>query len=63
MRDRKLASIAAHQSQLPGGDPEALFPPGIVASLLDVEKFEDASGRRDATTAQLLASLNREHSG
>jgi LmbE family N-acetylglucosaminyl deacetylase len=62
VRDRKLASIAAHRSQLPGGDPKALFPPGIVASLLDVERFEDASGRRGQATAQLLASLTGEQS-
>lgn len=34
---RKLAAIAAHRSQLPGGDPHRLFPPGIVGALLDEE--------------------------
>jgi len=58
----KLASIAAHRSQLPDGGPESLFPEGIVRTLLDVERFEDASGRRDETVAGLLASLTREHS-
>lgn len=38
--DEKLAAIGAHRSQLPGGDPEAIFPPGIVAALLDLERFE-----------------------
>ncbi len=57
VRDRKLASSAAHRSQLPGGDPEALFPPGIVSSLLEVERYEDASGRRSERVADLLATL------
>ena len=35
----KLAAIAAHRTQLPGGDPHALFPPGIVAALLSRERF------------------------
>lgn len=35
----KLAAIAAHRSQLPGGDPEAIFPPGIVRALLAEEWF------------------------
>lgn len=35
----KLAAIGAHRTQLPGGDPEALFPPGIVRELLAVERF------------------------
>lgn len=35
----KLAAIRAHQSQLPGGAPEALFPPGIVPALLAEEWF------------------------
>jgi LmbE family N-acetylglucosaminyl deacetylase len=37
--DQKLASIAAHRSQLPGADPHALFPPGIIAALLQRERF------------------------
>ena len=57
VREQKLASIGAHRSQLPGGDPEALFPPGIVAGLLDVEWFVDASGRKSPSVATLLASL------
>lgn len=57
VRETKLASIRAHRSQLPGGDPEALFPPGIVAALLEEEWFTDASGRADPGVAALLASL------
>ncbi len=55
--DLKLAAVRAHRSQLPGGDPEALFPPGIVRRLMAVERFSDASGSRNETTAGLLASL------
>jgi N-acetyl-1-D-myo-inositol-2-amino-2-deoxy-alpha-D-glucopyranoside deacetylase len=39
---RKLAAIACHRSQLPGGDPRALFPPGIVDQLLETEYYEVA---------------------
>lgn len=53
----KLAAISAHASQLPGRQPEALFPPGIVASLLEVERFTDARGAAQAETAALLGSL------
>lgn len=56
-RETKLAAIKAHRSQLPAGNPEALFPPGIVAALLEIERFEDARGRRDPRTAALLAGL------
>jgi LmbE family N-acetylglucosaminyl deacetylase len=55
----KLASIAAHRTQLPGGDPESLFPAGIVAALLATERFTDARGARDAQLAATLASLAR----
>lgn len=53
----KLAAISAHASQLPGGQPEALFPPGIISSLLEVERFADAKGAPRAQTAALLRSL------
>jgi len=53
----KLAAISAHASQLPGGRPEALFPPGIVASLLEVESFTDARGIAYPATSALLSSL------
>lgn len=35
----KLAAVAAHRSQLPGGDPYAVFPPGILAALMEEERF------------------------
>ncbi len=57
VRDLKLASIAAHRTQLPGGDPEALFPPGIVSTLLDVERFTDATGVASAEVRSLVASF------
>lgn len=38
-RDVKLAVIAAHRTQLPGGDPRAIFPAGIVDALLEVERY------------------------
>jgi LmbE family N-acetylglucosaminyl deacetylase len=57
MREQKLAAIASHRSQLPGGDPEALFPTGIVASLLEVERFEDARGGAFDDVRELLASF------
>jgi len=53
----KHAAIAAHRSQLPGGQPDALFPAGIVSKLLEVERFGDARGARDLRVASLLASL------
>lgn len=53
----KRAAIAAHLSQLPGGEPEAMFPAPIVASLLDEERFADAAGLRDPAVAKLLDSL------
>ena len=58
VREAKLASIAAHKSQLPGGDPEAIFPPGIVSRLLDVERFEDAARRAQPQVTELLAKLS-----
>ena len=53
----KLASISAHRSQLPGGDPEGIFPPGIVPQLLAVERFRDARGFHDARVAAVLAGF------
>jgi LmbE family N-acetylglucosaminyl deacetylase len=53
----KLAAISAHATQLPGGQPEALFPPGIVTSLLEFERFTDARGVAHVETAALLGSL------
>ncbi|GMV84312.1 MAG: GlcNAc-PI de-N-acetylase [Dehalococcoidia bacterium] len=62
VRETKLASIQAHRSQLPGDDPEALFPPGIIAALLETERFSDASGVAGNTVAALLGRLGKEHS-
>ena len=53
----KLRAIAAHRTQLRGGDPEALFPPGIVGSLFETERFSDAAGSPRAEVAALLAGL------
>lgn len=46
VRGRKLAAVSAHRSQLPGGDPYALFPPGVLAGCLDHERFTLAPGSR-----------------
>jgi hypothetical protein len=40
----KLAAIGCHGSQLPGGNPEALFPGTIVRDLLAVERYVLADG-------------------
>jgi N-acetyl-1-D-myo-inositol-2-amino-2-deoxy-alpha-D-glucopyranoside deacetylase len=57
VRDVKRASIEAHRSHLPGGRAEALVPGGIVQALLDVERFDDATGGPVEQTAGLLAGL------
>jgi N-acetyl-1-D-myo-inositol-2-amino-2-deoxy-alpha-D-glucopyranoside deacetylase len=57
VRETKLASIRAHRSQLPGGDPGALFPPGIVAVLVEDEWFTDASGKADPNVEHLLRAM------
>jgi LmbE family N-acetylglucosaminyl deacetylase len=44
VRGRKLAAISSHRTQLPEGDPYALFPPGVLAACLDVERFTLAEG-------------------
>ncbi len=44
VRERKLAAIAAHRSQLPDGDPGSFLAPGLVERLLDLERFTVASG-------------------
>lgn len=50
----KLRAMRAHRSQLPGGDPEALFPPGIVSRLLDSERFVDARGAGHSSLLETL---------
>ena len=42
----KLAAMRAHRTQLVGGDPLSIFPPGILQPLLDVERFTLAIGER-----------------
>ena len=42
--DRKLASIAAHRSQLVDGDPRSFLVPGIVDRLLEKELFRHDAG-------------------
>jgi LmbE family N-acetylglucosaminyl deacetylase len=44
VRDRKLAAIAAHRSQLLDGDPLTFLRPGIVDRLLDEEWYLVADG-------------------
>ena len=57
---QKLGSIAAHRSQLPGGDPEQLFPPGIVRALLPREGFSLFNPAHMPAVAHLLLSLSPE---
>jgi LmbE family N-acetylglucosaminyl deacetylase len=59
VRDQKLAAIAAHRTQLPGDDPHAIFPTGIVDGLLEVERYALAGVATGAGLA-LLESLGRE---
>jgi N-acetyl-1-D-myo-inositol-2-amino-2-deoxy-alpha-D-glucopyranoside deacetylase len=40
----KLAAIRCHRTQLPDGDPQSLFPRGIVPLLLSVEHFQYGDG-------------------
>ena len=58
--ETKREAIAAHRTQLPGGDPEAIFPPGIVAALLSTERFQDARGSRRRSASAALAKVLRE---
>jgi N-acetyl-1-D-myo-inositol-2-amino-2-deoxy-alpha-D-glucopyranoside deacetylase len=44
VRDRKLAAVAAHRSQLADGDPLTFLRPGIVERLLDEEWYIVAHG-------------------
>jgi LmbE family N-acetylglucosaminyl deacetylase len=53
----KLAAIRAHRSQLPGGDPHALFPGSIVEELLAYERFRDARGLSHPEIEALLAEI------
>lgn len=53
----KRASVAAHRSQLPGGEPEAMFPAPIIESLLEQERYIDARGARVSAVATLLSTF------
>lgn len=44
VRARKLAALAAHTSQLAGGDPRTFLWPGVVDRLLATEAFAVAAG-------------------
>ena len=44
LREVKLATIAAHRSQLPDGRPHSLFPAGVVEALLVEERFRHVAG-------------------
>jgi len=57
VREAKLAAIGSHRSQLPGGDPRAIFPEGIIDALLDEEQFIDASGTASDDVRALLRAL------
>lgn len=53
----KRAAIAAHRSQLPHGELDALFPPGIVEALMLEEHYTDATGAPSESVAALLETL------
>ncbi len=57
VRAQKLASIAAHRTQLPMGDPERIFPEGIVKRLLEEERYTVAAGPRGGAISALLADI------
>ncbi|MGK2965875.1 MAG: PIG-L deacetylase family protein [Tepidiformaceae bacterium] len=57
VREQKLKAIAAHRSQLPGGDPHALFPGGIVDRILETESYHDAEGDPDPAVTALFATF------
>lgn len=61
VRGLKLAAVSGHRSQLPGGDPYALFPPGVLAGCLDVERFALAPGSR--RPASFLAAVQATTTG
>lgn len=57
VREQKIASIGSHLTQLPGGDPEAMFPPGIVEATLGEEWYCDAWDGRGEDVRAMLADL------
>lgn len=42
--ERKLAALAAHASQLPGGEPRNFLTPGLIDELLGEEAYRHAAG-------------------
>jgi LmbE family N-acetylglucosaminyl deacetylase len=44
VRDRKIAAVAAHRSQLEGGDPRSFLRPGLLDALLAEEWFTLEAG-------------------
>lgn len=51
---QKLSAMRAHRTQISGDDPLSIFPPGILAPLLNVERFCLAEGVRPATRLTAL---------
>jgi len=58
VQETKLAAIGAHRSQLPEGDPHAIFPSEIVGRLLTVERFTDATGGQQPAVQALLDAFS-----
>jgi LmbE family N-acetylglucosaminyl deacetylase len=56
-RDRKVAAVACHASQLPGGDPYRLFPATVLAGTLEQERFTLHPESERTHLDALLASL------
>jgi LmbE family N-acetylglucosaminyl deacetylase len=44
VKGAKLAAVAAHRTQLPGGDPFELFPPGVLEGCMPTERYTLAQG-------------------
>lgn len=57
VRDQKRAAIASHRTQLPGGDPAALFPGGIVGRLLGEERYTIFAGRHSSAAEAFVADI------
>lgn len=55
--DAAWRALACHRSQLPGGDPGALFPAGIVETALSRLRLADATGAVCGATLALLRSF------
>jgi N-acetyl-1-D-myo-inositol-2-amino-2-deoxy-alpha-D-glucopyranoside deacetylase len=55
--ETKRRAIGAHSTQLPGGEPEAMFPPGIVAALMAEERYTVATGETGPPLEEVGARL------